>query len=54
VKPLIERLEKVRRRSLAPPEWCFWLARRKHKAQHYQHDYDEKSSTASKRPVKVT
>lgn len=39
-KALIERLEKARRRMLVPPEWCFKLARRKHRAGHYTHDYD--------------
>jgi hypothetical protein len=47
VKPLIDRLEKARHRSLAPPEWCFLLARRKHKANHYQHNYDENLPIAS-------
>jgi hypothetical protein len=47
VKPLIDRLEKARRRSLAPPEWCFLLARRKHKAKHYQHDHDENPNNAT-------
>ena len=47
VKRLIDRLGKARRRSLAPPEWCFWLARRKHKAKHYQHDYDENPNNAT-------
>jgi hypothetical protein len=37
---LLNRLEKARRRMLTPPEWCFRLARRKHQAGHYQHDYD--------------
>jgi len=41
--PYLDRLEKARRRALAPPEWCFWLARRKLKAGHYQHDYDERN-----------
>jgi hypothetical protein len=27
--------------SLTPPDWFFVLARRKHKAGHYRHDYDE-------------
>jgi hypothetical protein len=40
-KPLFDRMEKVRQRMLTPPEWCFRLARRKHKAHHYRHDYDE-------------
>jgi hypothetical protein len=41
VKVLMDRLEKARRRALTPPEWCFRLARLKHKAGHYHHDYDE-------------
>jgi hypothetical protein len=39
--PLFDRLEKVRARSLTPPEWCFKRARKKHKAGHYVHDYDQ-------------
>ena len=41
-KPFLDRLEKARSRALTPPEWCFKLARRKHKAGHYDYDYDEK------------
>jgi hypothetical protein len=37
---LVERLAEARRRMLTPPEWCFKLARRKHQAGHYEHDYD--------------
>lgn len=40
-KPLFDRLENARRPMLTPPEWCFWLARRKHKKGHYHHDYDQ-------------
>jgi hypothetical protein len=40
-KPIIDRHEKARSRPLTPPEWCFKLARRKHKAGHYRHDHDE-------------
>jgi hypothetical protein len=40
-KPLFDRLEKARARSLTPPEWCFKSARKKHKAGHYVHDYDQ-------------
>ena len=43
-KTLMDRLEKARRRALTPPEWCFWLARKKHKAGHYIHDYDQDSA----------
>ena len=32
---------------LTPPEWCFKLARRKHKDGHYHHDYDERTNAAS-------
>jgi hypothetical protein len=39
-KALLERLGKARQRMLVPPEWCFRLARRKHRAGHYNHDYD--------------
>jgi hypothetical protein len=48
-KLLIERLEKARARALTPPEWFFVLARRKHRAGHYHHDYDEKKDTAARR-----
>jgi hypothetical protein len=44
---LMDRLEKARRRMLVPPEWCFWLARRKHKAGHYRHDYDVRPQSNS-------
>jgi hypothetical protein len=40
-KPLLGRLEKARARALTPPEWCFKLARWKHKQGHYVHDYDQ-------------
>jgi hypothetical protein len=30
-KPLLDRLEKARARSLTPPEWCFRRARKKHR-----------------------
>lgn len=43
-KPLFRRLEKARELMLSPPEWCFWLARRKWKAGHYRHDYDEQQT----------
>lgn len=39
--PIFERLENARSRPLAPPDWTFKLARRKHKAGHYNHDYDD-------------
>ena len=45
-KPPILRLEKARAEMLVPPEWCFKLARRKHKVGHY-HDYDEQPMVAS-------
>lgn len=45
-KPLFDRLEKVRRRMLTPPEWCFRLAQRKHRKGHYRHDYDEQQNSA--------
>jgi hypothetical protein len=45
-KPLLDRLEKARARSLTPPEWCFRRARKKHKAGHCTHDYDQSGSTA--------
>jgi len=46
-KPLFERFEKARKQMLTPPEWCFKLARRKHKAGHYHHDYDERSDVTT-------
>ena len=48
-KPIIERLEKARRRVLAPPEWTFKLARRKLKSGHYRHDYDQRSDMPAPR-----
>jgi hypothetical protein len=39
-KPLFDRLEKIRACALTPPEWCFKVARQKHKDGHYTHDYD--------------
>src|SRR5258708_290715 len=44
-KPLLERLEKARSRTLTPPSWCFAVARRQHKAGHYRHDYDEQKGS---------
>jgi hypothetical protein len=44
-KPLLDRLEKARRRALTPPEWSFWLARRKHRDGHYKHDCEELKSS---------
>ena len=46
-RQLMERLEKARSRALTPPEWCFKLAQRKHKAGHYSHDYDEQKDLKS-------
>jgi hypothetical protein len=43
-KLLLDRLEKARGRMLVPPDWCFKRARRKHRAGHYEHDYDAKRS----------
>ncbi|ONF47348.1 hypothetical protein RSM1_19865 [Methylobacterium radiotolerans] len=40
-KPYFERLEKARRLTYTPPEWCFKLAQRKIQGGHYKHDYDE-------------
>lgn len=40
-KPLLERLEKVRNRSMTPPEWVFKLAQKKLKTGDYVHDYDQ-------------
>lgn len=44
--PLMARLEKARVEMLVPPEFCFRQARRKHKAGHYHHDYDEQRKGA--------
>lgn len=51
-KPILARLEKARGRALAPPDWTFKLAQRKHKAGHYRHDYDERGEAlpAPQRP----
>ena len=43
VKPLIERLEKARSRSVTPPEWCFTRAKRKIAAGDYKFAGDEES-----------
>src|SRR5215468_3775867 len=43
VRGLFERLEKARSRVLTPPDWCFKIARKKHKAGHYDFDYDQRS-----------
>lgn len=39
-KPLLDRLEKVRARSLTPPNWFFWLSQRKIQSGDYKHDHD--------------
>lgn len=46
-KPLIKRLETVRRAVLTPPNWAFLVARSKHKAGHYRHDYDEQNASGA-------
>ncbi len=46
-KPLLDRLEKARNRALTPPEWCFKLARKKHKQGHYAYDYDQAVASGS-------
>ena len=38
---VMDRLEKVRCKSITPPEWCFWLAQRKVKSGDYTFDVDE-------------
>ena len=43
VKPLMERLEKARSRSVTAPEWCFTRAKRKIKAGDYTFDIDVQS-----------
>lgn len=55
-KPMFVRLEKARGHVLAPPDWTFRLAQRKHKSGHYRHDYDDgavKLPSASDRPKHV-
>jgi hypothetical protein len=47
-KAIIKRLEAARSNPLTPPEWCFRLARRKHKAGHYKHDYDEQDAARNR------
>jgi len=39
---LMARMEKARKSSETPPEWCFDKAREKIKTGHMHHDYDEK------------
>ena len=38
---LLDKLEKARKEALTPPEFIFWLGRRKIKKGHYRHDHDE-------------
>ena len=38
---LMARMDKARKNSETPPEWCFTEARQKIKAGHMHHDYDE-------------
>jgi hypothetical protein len=40
VKPLIERLEKARSRSVTAPEWCYERGQRKIQAGDYDFDID--------------
>jgi hypothetical protein len=41
---LMARMEKARKFSETPPDWCFDRAQKKIKAGHYHHDYDERKS----------
>jgi hypothetical protein len=41
LKLVLLRLEKARNRCLAPPDWTFRSAQKKHKSGHYKHDYDD-------------
>ncbi len=41
VNALTTRLEKARAASITPPEFIFWLARRKVRTGHYTFDFDE-------------
>ena len=40
-RALMTRMEKARKFSETPPDWCFLKARKKIKAGHMRHDYDE-------------
>ena len=40
-RALMARMDKARQSSETPPEWCFLEARKKQKAGHMRHDYDE-------------
>jgi hypothetical protein len=51
VRPLLDRLEKARGRAAAPPEWCFTLARKKHKQGHYAYDYDQARQSLTQAPT---
>lgn len=42
-KALMARMEKARKHAETPPEWCFEEARKKIKAGHMHHDYDERT-----------
>lgn len=45
-KKLFKAMNDVRKPSLTPPEFCFWLAQRKIKAGHYEHDMDAQQANA--------
>jgi hypothetical protein len=44
-RKLFKAMNDARKPSLTPPEFCFWLAGRKIKAGHYDHDADAKVIT---------
>jgi hypothetical protein len=48
VKPVMERLEKARSRSVTPPEWCFRRAKAKIKSGDYDFDIDVNSIDQSR------
>jgi small-conductance mechanosensitive channel len=41
VNELFDRMDKARMDSTAPPEPFFWLAQRKTRSGHFEHDYDQ-------------
>jgi hypothetical protein len=46
MRALMDRLEKARSHPLTPPDRCFRSARKKIKAGHYDHDYDQNRTTS--------
>lgn len=46
-KPYLDRLEKARRLTYTPPDWCFNLAQRKIQGGDYHHDHDQRQEKAA-------